>query len=250
MYYVVPADACFFAFSMDVKKEFGLIIRGRRVALGMSQEVLAERADLHRTYVTDIERGTRNLTLESISRLANALGVFIRDLFPPEIFGRSGSGQPAIGPIDLLLAEATTRDVETTLAAFKEARLTNRVFVVRDGAAALDYIFCRGEFRNRQTRTQLEAVLLGLDLPKVNGLEVLRSLKSDERTKNIKVVVLSGSRQDQEIREAMRLGAAGCIVKPVDFQGLSQVTPKMDFWWTLLKQNKALESSGVPAAPR
>ena len=234
---------------MDVKKEFGIIIRGRRIALGFSQEVLAERAGLHRTYITDIERGSRNLTLESISRLAGALGVCIQDLFPPEIFGRptGAAGQPVIGPIDLLLVEAGARDVETTLAAFKDARLTNRIHVVRDGAAALDYIFCRGEFRNRQMKNQLEAVLLGLDLPKVTGLEVLRNLKGDDRTRNIKVVVLSGSRQDQAIGEAMRLGAAGCIVKPVDFRGLSQVTPKMDFWWTLLKQNKALESAGVAA---
>ena len=237
---------------MDLKKEFGLIIKGRRIALGYSQEILAERADLHRTYVTDIERGTRNLTLESISRLANALGVCIHDLFPPEIFRHpAGSSAPRTRraePVDLLLVDDDAKDVELALVAFKEANLTNRVFVVRDGAEALDYIFCRGEYQNRRMDQPPEAMLLDLKLPKVPGLDVLRALKNDQRTSHIKVVVLSGSRRDADVREALRLGAAGVIVKPLDFRNFSQVTPKLDFSWALLRHNHAPERA--PAGAR
>jgi CheY-like chemotaxis protein len=224
---------------MDLKKEFGQIIKGRRTALGYSQEVLAEKADLHRTYVTDIERGTRNLTLESISRLAGALGVCIRDLFPPEIFGyplgEAVQSVPVSESVELLMVEDGARDIELTLAAFKEAKLTNRVFVVRDGAAALDYIFCRGEFKHRKIEHLPEAILLDLNLPKLSGLEVLRAIKEDKRTREVKVIVLSASRRDDDVREAMRLGAAGYVVKPLDFRSFSQVTPKLDLWWTLLR---------------
>jgi two-component system response regulator len=236
---------------MDLKKEFGLIIKGRRVALGYSQEVLAERADLHRTYVTDIERGTRNLTLESISRLANALGVCIHDLFPPEVFRHpSGNSAPharRADPVDLLLVEDDPKDVELTLVAFKEVNLTNRVFVVRDGAEALDYIFCRGDYQQRRMDQQPEVILLDLKLPKVPGLEVLRALKNDQRTSRIKVVVLSGSRRDGDVAEAMRLGAADYIVKPVDFRNFSRVTPKLDFSWALLRHAHTPEHAVVRA---
>ena len=237
---------------MDLKKEFGLIIKGRRIALGYSQEILAERADLHRTYVTDIERGTRNLTLESISRLANALGVSIRELFPPEVFEHpSGNNTPRprlTDPVDLLLVEDDIKDVELTLEAFKEARFTNRVFVVRDGAAALDYIFCRGEFQHRRMDQPPQVILLDLKMPKVPGLDVLRALKNDPRTSRIKVIVLSASRRDEDVREALRLGAEGFIAKPLDFRNFSQVTPKLDFSWTLLRHTHIPER--VPAAVR
>ena len=80
---------------------------------------------------------------------------------------------------------------------------------------------------------------MDLNLPKIDGLEVLRRVKAEDRTRNIKVVVLSGSRRDDHIREAMQLGAAGYIVKPLDFENFSQMTPKLDFWWTLLRPNAA-----------
>lgn len=206
----------------------------------MSQEVLAERADLHRTYVTDIERGTRNLTLESISKLAAALGVSISELF--QTVGATGVDETGRAfathsPIDLLLVEDNSKDVELALEAFKQAKMTNRIHVARDGAAALDFLFCRGEHRGRIIEVPPQAVLLDINLPKIDGLEVLRRIKADERMRGIKVVMLSGSNRDEHIREAMSLGAAGYIVKPVDFRNFSQMTPKLDFWWTLFQPN-------------
>jgi two-component system response regulator len=232
---------------MDVKKEFGSVIKSKRIRLGLSQEALAERADLHRTYVTDIERGTRNLTLESISKLAGALGVSLSELFQA-IDAAAGDGAAALlpgagnNPVDILLVEDSSKDVEMTLEAFKRAKMTNRIHVAQDGAEALDFLFCRGEHRGRIAELPPSAILLDLNLPKVDGLEVLRRIKAEDRTRNIKVVMLSGSRRDEHIREAMRLGAAGYIVKPVDFGNFSQMTPKLDFWWTLLRPNVASET--------
>jgi CheY-like chemotaxis protein len=230
---------------MDVKKEFGSVIKIRRTRLGLSQEALAERADLHRTYVTDIERGTRNLTLESIAKLAGALGVSLADLFRP-VDAASSPPAAANNPLDLLLVEDNPRDVELTLEEFKRAKMTNRVYVVRDGAEALDFLFCQGEHRARIAEPPPSAVLLDLNLPKVDGLEVLRRIKAEDRTRNIKVVMLSASRRDDHIREAMRLGAAGYIVKPVDFMNFSQMTPKLDFWWTLLRPSSAPGAAYAP----
>lgn len=233
---------------MDVKREFGMVVKTRRTRLGMSQEELAERADLHRTYVTDIERGTRNLTLESIHKLSMALGATISELFQnirPEGTGAPAQTADAKNTVDLLLVEDDAKDIELTLEAFKRAKFTNRIYVVRDGAEALDFLFCRGEYRGRIMEIPPQAILLDLYLPKIDGLEVLRRMRSEDRTRDIKVVVLSASNRDEHIREAMRLGAAGYIVKPVDFRNFSQITPKLDFWWTLLRPNLAVQGSSA-----
>jgi len=221
----------------DIKKELGQIVRRRRRDLGLSQEALAERANLHRTYVTDIERGSRNISIESISKLAAALGVSIGALFPPET-ARPATEQKdgANPPVEILLVEDNSRDVELTIAAFKHARLSNNVHVVRDGAAALDFLFCRGEYRLRDPEHLPQVVLLDLGLPKLHGLEVLRRIKEHERTRHIKVVVLSISRDEAEIREALLLGADTYISKPVDFHNFSEIVPRLSFHWTLFQR--------------
>jgi two-component system, response regulator len=232
---------------MDVKKEFGVVVKTRRTRLGMSQEELAERADLHRTYVTDIERGTRNLTLESIHKLSKALGAMISELFqnirPEGSAEATAQTADAGNAVDILLVEDSSKDVELTLEAFKRAKLTNRIHVVRDGAEALDFLFCQGEYRNRIMEIPPQAILLDLYLPKIDGLEVLRRIRSEERTRKLKVVVLSSSNKDEHIREAVRLGASGYIVKPVDFRNFSQITPKLDFWWALLRPNLTIQGA-------
>ena len=223
----------------DVKKMFGAAVRGWRNHLGISQEKLAERANLHRTYISDVERGARNVSLESIGRLARALEISVSALFPqPEIHLRkkyalsNGHGRHLI---NILLVEDNPDDVVLTLRAFKKARFTNQVQVVNDGAEALDYIFCKGKYAGHQMEEHLQLILLDLNLPKVNGLEVLRRIKADPRTRPIPVLVLTITRETSDLDECLRLGAENCIVKPVDFQRLSRATPQLNLDWALVK---------------
>jgi len=224
----------------NVKTAFATAVRSRRNRLGLSQEQLAERASLHRTYISDIERAARNLSLESISKLADALEVSVASLFlptPPPDKQTDGThsvnGDKAF--VDVLLVEDNSNDVELTLHAFQRSRFANRVQVVRDGAEALDFIFCRGAYANRSQADRPQIILLDLNLPKISGLEVLRLIKADEKTRPIPVVVLTASQSDRDITESRQLGAATYIVKPVDFHRLSQVTPQLSLNWALLK---------------
>jgi len=223
----------------NVKKEFGAAVRAYRQQLGISQETLAERAELHRTYVTDVERGARNLSLESISRLAQALDLSISSLFPPPRLGRTEERESILARQHMphiLLVEDDEKDVELTLEAFAAARLSNPVKVIRDGPAALDFLLGRDPYVRRRQPEHPLVVLLDLHLPKLHGLEVLRAIRKDPRTRNLQVVVLTNSRDSADVREAMRLGAQAYITKPLNFVSLSSVTPRLNFGWTLLSQ--------------
>lgn len=217
----------------EFKKTFGASVRSRRHQLGLSQEALAERADLHRTYVCDVERGVRNLSLQSIEKLAGALETSVAALFPQAEL-RDGQDAGA-ACVDILLVEDNPDDVTMTLHAFKKARFTNRVDIVRDGAEALDYIFCRGAYAQRNPDENPSVILLDLNLPKVSGLEVLRQVRAEKRTKQIPTIILTVSQKDADIAECQQLGAAAYIIKPVDFQKLSHVTPLLKLDWALLK---------------
>ena len=221
----------------DVKKKFGNSVKVLRGRLGISQEVLAERAGLHRTYVSDVERGARNLSLESISRLARALEVSAATLFPQElqIENRGGSLVNDHDFVDVLLVEDNPDDAELALHAFKQARFANRIKVAADGEDALDYLFGRGQYANRLSEARPQIILLDLNLPKVSGLEVLRQIKADKRTTKLHVVVLTGSDNSCDIAECRRLGAESYIVKPVNIERLIAVTPQLKLYWALIK---------------
>jgi CheY-like chemotaxis protein len=194
---------------------------------------------MHRTYIAGIECGARNVTLKSIDRLARALEVSAATLL-------SSAGKPALPPgglrskrsdgklVDILMVEDNRSDVELTLHAFKRAKITNLVHVVYDGAEALDFLLCRGRYANRKREHRPQLVLLDLNLPKISGMEVLRRIKNEERTRTIPVIVLTRSRRDHDIAECRRLGAEGYIVKPVDFVNFSTVTPQLMLRWALL----------------
>lgn len=224
--------------SADVQKGFGAEVKRRRIQLGFSQEKLAERADLHRTYVSDVEAGKRNPSLASIQRLTLALGASLGAIFASVEDVAKAAGNDGAPPApklgDILLVEDNFKDVELTLAAFKQAKLTNPVQVVHDGADALDFVFCRGQYMKRAKTERPQVVLLDLHLPKLHGLEVLRRIKADNYTRKIPVVVLTVSQRDDYIQEALRLGAQSYIVKPVDFQNFSESTSKLSFRWAML----------------
>ena len=217
--------------------------------MGLSQEKLAERADLHRTYICDIENGARNVSLENIDKLARALGISIPTLFlapepqKPEPKKPESKREKTI--VDILLVEDNVDDVELTLHAFKESRFTNHVHVARDGSEALDYLFCQGDYAQRTSAHSPQLILLDLNLPKISGLEVLRRIKVDKRTRTIPVVVLTLSQRNTDMAECRRLGAETYIIKPVDFQRLSQATPRFNLDWVLLDPTLAAHRNPV-----
>lgn len=134
-------------------------------------------------------------------------------------------------PIPILLVEDNPADVELTLRAFKRRKLANSIAVARDGEEALDYVYRRGQFANAAPVPGL--ILLDLRLPKVDGLEVLRKLKSHPVYRNIPVVVLTTSAEDRDIKSSYELGAASYIVKPVDFEKFLEVVERIDLYWIL-----------------
>jgi len=138
--------------------------------------------------------------------------------------------------VDILLVEDNPQDAELTIRALKKHNLANRLFTVEDGAEALDFIFCRGGYATRDNGRSPKVVLLDLKLPKVSGLEVLRALKQDERTRFIPVVIVTSSREDPDIKTAYGLGANSYVVKPVDFDAFAEAVSSLGLYWLLVNQ--------------
>ena len=138
--------------------------------------------------------------------------------------------------VEILLVEDNPNDVELTLHAFKKHNFANHIEVVRDGAEALEFIFCTGAYAQRRIENGPKVILLDLKLPKVDGREVLRQIKSDPRTRAIPVVVLTSSREEPDIVESYQLGVNSYIVKPVDFEQFTEAVRNLGMYWLLLNQ--------------
>jgi CheY-like chemotaxis protein len=137
--------------------------------------------------------------------------------------------------LEVLLVEDDPDDLELTLHALQEARITNPIHVARDGEEALDYIFGRGPFAARET-SRPRVILLDLKLPKVDGLQVLRQIKADTRTKGIPVVILTSSSEERDLIEGYRLGANSYIQKPVDFAQFQSTIRELGYYWLVVNQ--------------
>lgn len=196
-----------------------MAVRRRRSRLGYSQEELANRAGLHRTYVADIERGARNPSLKALNGLATALSIPLHRLLDPS--------EGEVAPIEILLVEDDPRDVEWTLRAFRCGKVNNQVTVARDGERALELL--------QQDEALFQLVLLDLRLPGLSGFEVLRRLKADPRTASLRIVVLTGSSYARDVEVCRRLGVDAYLVKPVDPESLFRITSALDLSWSLLK---------------
>lgn len=216
----------------ELKILLGNAIKSTRFALGISQEELALRAGLHRTYVSDIERGARNPSLESVEKLAGALELSLPMLFET-------AGVPRTGRIEILLVEDDPQDVELTKQAFAKARILNPLHIVTDGVEALDFLFATGAYHHRTYAPLPQVILLDLNLPRKSGLEVLRQIKADQLLKNISVVVLTASKEDRDVTECRELGVVAYIVKPVGFTKFSEVTRNLNLGWRLVKSAPA-----------
>lgn len=138
--------------------------------------------------------------------------------------------------VTILLVEDSPDDVELAMRALRKQHLLNDVIRVEDGAEALDFVYGRGKFAGRDVREQPKLILLDLKLPKINGLEVLATLKSDANLKHIPVVMLTSSREDPDVKQAYELGANSYIVKPVDFEQFLAAVSEIGFYWMLLNQ--------------
>jgi two-component system response regulator len=141
--------------------------------------------------------------------------------------------------VEILLVEDNPNDVKLALHAFKTHHLANRIHVVRDGAEALEFLFCTDRYASRRIENGPKVVLLDLKLPLVDGIEVLRRLKADERTRMLPVVILTSSREERDIVESYQLGVNSYIVKPVDFDQFTEAVKNVGYYWLLLNQPPA-----------
>src|SRR5580698_5339789 len=139
--------------------------------------------------------------------------------------------------VEILLVEDNQDDLDMTLRALRKANLTNKIQTVRDGVEALEFIFCQGAFAGRKFENPPKVILLDLKLPKIDGLEVLKRIKSDPRTKMIPVVVLTSSHQDRDMVDSYKYGVNSYICKPVDFEQFTEAARMMGMYWLLLNQS-------------
>jgi len=136
----------------------------------------------------------------------------------------------------ILLVEDTADDVELTLRSLKKNNIFNEVVVARDGAEALDYLFATGAYAGRDPSSEPAVVLLDLKLPKIDGLEVLRRLRADDRTKYLPVVVVTSSKEEHDMVTSYELGANSYVRKPVDFVQFSDAVRQLGMYWLLLNE--------------
>lgn len=143
--------------------------------------------------------------------------------------------------VEILLVEDTPEDLELALRALRKANLANHIQIARDGAEAMEFIFAEGAHKGRKVEDGPKVILLDLKLPKVDGMEVLRRVKSDPRTKTIPVVVLTSSKEQKDVVESYQLGVNSYIVKPVNFERFAAAVQDLGMYWLLLNQPPKLD---------
>ena len=149
-----------------------------------------------------------------------------------------------IDAVEILLVEDNPSDVELTLHALKKHKVANHIQVVRDGAEALDFIYGSGAYAGRNPANAPKVILLDLKLPKVDGLEVLKKLKSDRRTRAIPIVVVTSSREERDLTESYQLGVNSYVVKPVDFDQFSDAVRQLGMYWLLVNEPAKVHEPG------
>jgi len=144
---------------------------------------------------------------------------------------------------DILLVEDSKDDAELAVHALRRENLANNIFIARDGEEALDFLFCRGPFAERSFDHPPKLVLLDLKLPKVDGIEVLKQLKKDPRTRFIPVVILTSSKEERDLVQSYELGVNSYIQKPVDFEQFRQTVKTVGLYWMVINQRPAVNGA-------
>ncbi len=139
-------------------------------------------------------------------------------------------------PVEILLIEDNPSDVKLTLKALQKHSLANKVTVLKDGAAALDFLFAQGMYSDRNFKEVPKVIFLDLKLPLVDGIEVLRKIKSEDLTKKIPVVVLTSSKESRDIEECYKLGVNSYVVKPLDFEKFLEAVSNIGLYWVLMNE--------------
>jgi len=148
--------------------------------------------------------------------------------------------------VEILLVEDNVHDAELTIRALKRRHLTNKLIHVKDGAEALDFVFGTGPYAGRDISQHPKVMLLDLKLPKVDGLEVLRAMKSDPRTRSIPIVVMTSSQEQRDVVESYQLGVNSFVVKPVDFESFSRAVSELGCYWVLLNVASEAPTNPLP----
>lgn len=144
--------------------------------------------------------------------------------------------------IDILIVEDNPNDAELAILALKEENLANNLIWLKDGAQALDFIFAEGEYAGRDMEKRPKLILLDLKMPKIGGIEVLKRIRSDERTKNIPVVVMTSSKEEKDVIATYNLGVNSYIVKPVNFDQFSKSIREIGFYWLVVNHPPIIEA--------
>lgn len=138
--------------------------------------------------------------------------------------------------VEILIVEDNPRDLEMTLRALRKHNLANRIVTVGDGAEALDFVFARGAYAARNPDSMPRVIFLDLKLPKVDGIEVLRQIKADERTRRIPIVIISSSAVDRDRVESYQLGVNSYVVKPIEFENFAKTIADLGFYWLVINE--------------
>lgn len=138
--------------------------------------------------------------------------------------------------MEILLVEDSLADAEMTIRALRKVNLANKLVHLKDGQAAIDFLFGTGEFPDGKNASHPKVILLDIKMPKVDGIEVLRRIKSDEATRNIPVIIMTSSKEEQDIVTSYRLGVNSYVVKPVDFEGFASAVSQLGMYWLLTNQ--------------
>ena len=138
--------------------------------------------------------------------------------------------------VEILLVEDNTHDAEMTIRALRKVNLANNLIRLKDGEEALDFLFARGQFQDRDLMNKPKVILLDIKMPKIDGIEVLRQIKANEVTSMIPVVIMTSSKEEQDIVTSYKLGVNSYVVKPVDFEGFAKAVSELGFYWLLTNQ--------------